>query len=90
MPYYNGLNKQKSRGLDNHWPNLTRIAESLGKMMNEDFDLSSSWVTCWRECNLINFKCKHCIKHDHYSEVPEKWIVSLWLKIQKWLRNLQL
>ena len=46
----------KSRGLLITGPMLREKAKDLGKIMNVDFDPSLSWVTRWRERNLIVFK----------------------------------
>ena len=72
----------KSRGLLITSPMLREKAKDFGKIMNVDFDPSSSWVTRWRERNLIVFKLKHGEKQDHDSEAAENWIISVWLKIQ--------
>ena len=72
----------KSRGLLITGPMLREKAKDLGKIMNVDFDPSSSWVTRWRERNLIVFKRKHGEKQDHDSEAAENWITSVWPKIQ--------
>ena len=72
----------KSRGLLITGPMLREKAKDLGKIMNVDFDPSSSWVTRWREWNLIVFKRKHGEKQDHDSEAAENWITSVWPKIQ--------
>ena len=60
---------------------LHEKAKDLGKIIKADFDLLSSWVTCWQERNLIIFKCKHDQKQDHDFEAAENWIVSVWSKI---------
>ena len=73
----------KSRGLIITGPMLREKAKNIGKIMNLNFDSSSSWVTRWRERNLIVFKCKHGEKQDHYSESAKNWIVSVWLKIHE-------
>ena len=73
----------KSRGLIITGPMLCEKSKDLGKIMKVDFDLSLSWVTRWRECNLIIFKRKHGEKQDHDSEVAKNWIVSVWPKIQE-------
>ena len=72
----------KSRGLLITGPMLHEKAKDLRKIMNVDFDPSSSWVTRWQETNLIVFKQKHGEKQDHDSEVAENWITSVWPKIQ--------
>ena len=72
----------KSRGLLIAGPMLREKAKDFGKIMNIDFDPSLSWVTRWRERNLIVFKRKHGEKQDHDSEAAENWITSVWPKIQ--------
>ena len=72
----------KSRGLLITGPMLREKAKDLGKIMNIDFDPSSSWVTRWRERNLIIFKRKHGEKQGYDSEAAENWITSVWPKIQ--------
>ena len=73
----------KSRGLIITGPMLREKAKNFGKIMNINFDPSSSWVTRWRERNLIVFKRKHGEKQYHDSEVDENWIVSVWPKIHE-------
>ena len=60
-----------------------RESKNFGKIINVNFDPSSSWVTRWRERNLIVFKRKHGEKQDHNSEATENWIVSVWPKIHE-------
>ena len=71
----------KSKALRITGPMLRKKAKNFGKIMNLNFDLSSSWVTRWRECNLIVFKRRHGEKQDHDSEAAENWIASVWPKI---------
>ena len=73
----------KSRGLIIAGPMLREKAKNFGKIMNLNFDPSSSWVTRWRECNLIVFKRKHGEKQDHDFQATENWIVSVWPKIHE-------
>ena len=73
----------KSRGLIITGPMLREKAKNFGKIMNVNFDPSSSWVTHWRERNLIVFKRKHGEKQDHDSEAAENWIASVWPKIHE-------
>ena len=61
----------KSRGLIITGPMLREKAKNFGKIMNLNFDPSSSWVTRWRERNSIVFKRKHGEKQDHDSEAAE-------------------
>ena len=62
---------------------LREKAKNFGKIMNLNFDPSSSWVTRWRERNLIVFKRKHGEKQDHDSEAAENWIASVWPKVHE-------
>ena len=62
---------------------LSEKAKNFGKIMNLNFDSSSSWVTRWRERNLIVFKHKHGEKQDHDSKAAENWIASVWPKIHE-------
>ena len=50
---------------------LREKAINFGKIMYVNFDPSSSWVTRWRERNLIVFKRKHGEKQDHDSKAAE-------------------
>ena len=59
---------------------LREKAKDLGKIMKADFDPSPSWITHWREHNLIVFKRKHGEKQNHDSEAAENWTVSVWQK----------
>ena len=57
-------------------------AKDLGKLMNDDFNPSPSWIQRWRERNLIVFKRQHGEKQDHDSEAAEHWLTSVWPRIQ--------
>ena len=70
----------KSRGLIITGPMLREKVKNFGKIMNLNFDPSSSWVTRWRERDLIVFKRKHGEKQDHDFEAAENWIASVWPK----------
>ena len=57
-------------------------AKDLGKLMNDDFNPSPSWIQRWRERNLIVFKRQHGKRQDHDSEAAEHWLTSVWPRIQ--------